>query len=85
MVTNEQILAKVTEILTHSFEVPAGSIKPEARLYEDLDLDSIDAVDMIVELKPFIGNRQVKAADFKKVRTVGDVVEVIARILNEPA
>ena len=40
---------------------------------------------MIVELKPFIGNRQVKAADFKKVRTVGDVVEVIARMLNEPA
>ena len=85
MPTREQILDKVTEILTSSFEIPASSITLEARLYEDLNLDSIDAVDMIVELKPFLGTKQVKASDFQKVRTVGDVVEVIAAILHEPA
>ena len=85
MVTNEQVLAKITEILTGTFEVPAEKITPEARLYEDLDLDSIDAVDMLVELKPFLNDRQVKPADFRQVRTIADVVTVIAKLINDPA
>ncbi|MBQ9239788.1 MAG: acyl carrier protein [Duodenibacillus sp.] len=85
MVTNEQVLAKITEILTGTFEVSAEKITPEARLYEDLDLDSIDAVDMIVELKPFLNGRQVKPTDFKQVRTIADVVSVIAKLINDPA
>lgn len=48
----------------------------ESRLVEDLDLDSIDAVDMIVHLQNMIGKR-IKPEAFKSVRTVGDVVDVI--------
>ena len=69
----------------NDFEIPADKIKPEARLYEDFDIDSIDAVDMIVQLKPHLGGRRISPEAFKQVRTLGDVVAVIARVLEEPA
>ena len=64
---------------------PAGypqDIKPEARLYEDLELDSIDAVDMIVHLQKKTG-KKIKPEEFKAVRTVQDVVEAVERLLQE--
>ena len=48
----EKVYQVLSEILVNDFEIPADKIKPEARLYEDFDIDSIDAVDMIVQLKP---------------------------------
>ena len=57
-------------------------IKPEARLYEDLELDSIDAVDMIVHLQKKTG-KKIKPEEFKAVRTVQDVVDAVERLLKE--
>ena len=74
----------LSEILVNDFEIPAEKIALDARLYEDFDIDSIDAVDMIVQLKPHLGNRRVTPQDFKTVRTLGDVVTVIARVLDRP-
>ena len=54
----------------------------ESRLVEDLDLDSIDAVDMIVHLQNMIG-RRIKPEAFKSVRTVGDVIDVIVTMAKE--
>lgn len=50
----EKVYQVLSEILVNDFEIPADKIKPEARLYEDFDIDSIDAVDMIVQLKPHL-------------------------------
>ena len=58
------------------------AITPEARLYEDLDFDSIDAVDMIVRLKELTG-KAVKPEDFKSARTIGDVVEAVHKMIQE--
>lgn len=80
----EKVYAALSKILTNEFDIPAEKIRPEARLYEDFDIDSIDAVDMIVQLKPYLGNRTVKPEAFKAVRTLGDVVSVIAKIMEEP-
>lgn len=80
----EKVYAALCDILTREFEIPAEKIRPEARLYEDFDIDSIDAVDMIVQLKPYLGNRRVTPEAFKSVRTLGDVTSVIARIMEEP-
>lgn len=44
----EKVYAALSKILTNEFDIPAEKIRPEARLYEDFDIDSIDAVDMIV-------------------------------------
>lgn len=45
------IYQEVTDLLVQLFELDAAEITPESRLYEDLELDSIDAVDMVVHLQ----------------------------------
>ena len=80
----QKVYAVLSDILVNEFEIPADKIKPEARLYEDFDIDSIDAVDMIVQLKPHLGGRRVSPEAFKQVRTFEDVVRVIAKIMDEP-
>lgn len=80
----EKVYAVLSDILVNEFEIPAEKIRPEARLYEDFDIDSIDAVDMIVQLKPHLGRRRVTPDAFRSVRTLGDVTAVIARIMSEP-
>lgn len=82
--TKDRIYAILKDILVEQFEVEPESIKMDSRLYEDFDIDSIDAVDMIVQLKPHLGSRNVSPEDFKQVRTVGDVVEVVAKLLSRP-
>ena len=54
----------------------------EARLYDDLDLDSIDAVDMVVHLQKKTGHK-IKPDTFKAVRTVQDVVDVVEQLQRE--
>ena len=74
--SDEELLEQLTSILSEEFEIDAESINAEANLYEDLGIDSIDAVDLIVRLRELTGKR-VPPEEFKTVRTVGDVVRVI--------
>lgn len=82
MKNREQILAAIQDIMVEMFEMDPAGITPEARLYEDLDFDSIDAVDMIVRLKELTG-KMVKPEDFKTARTIGDVVEAVHRLMQD--
>ena len=70
------LLAELKNILAEEFEIDRDAIVPEANLYEDLAIDSIDAVDLIVRLRELTG-KKVPPEEFKSVRTVGDVVRVI--------
>lgn len=79
--TRETIFSKMQEILEQLFELDQDEVTPDARLYEDLDLDSIDAVDLIVHLQKITGHK-FKPEEFKSVRTVGDVIDIISRELN---
>lgn len=81
MQTREEILQAIQEIMVDMFEIDPQQVSLEAKLYEDLDFDSIDAVDMIVRLKQMTG-KAVKAEDFKSVRTIGDVVDVVYLMLQ---
>ena len=56
-----------------------AKVVPEARFYEDLDIDSIDAVDLIVRLRKEV-DFEIKSEDFKAIRTVGDLLDVLERI-----
>lgn len=58
------------------FEVEDNSLVESAQLYDDLDIDSIDTLDLMLELKRYI-NRDIDAEHFKNVRTLGDVVDAI--------
>jgi acyl carrier protein len=80
----EAIYELIAAILQETFEIDADRITPEARLYDDLDIDSIDAVDLIVQLKPWVGKR-LNADAFKSVRTVQDVVDALHRLVNDAA
>jgi acyl carrier protein len=81
MNNREEILTAIKEIMVEMFEIDEQAITLEARLYEDLDFDSIDAVDMIVKLKEMTG-KAVKSEDFKAARTINDVVEAVYKTLN---
>jgi acyl carrier protein len=80
--SREEILAHLREVLVDLFEIKAEQVVPEANLYTDLDIDSIDAVDLILKLKDFTG-RKIQPQAFKHVRTVNDVVDAIHALMNE--
>lgn len=82
MVTEQQILDELKRVLEEAFEIDPAAVVPEAKLYDDLDLDSIDAVDLIVKLRPFIGEKTVSPNDFKQVRTVDDLTKVLGTLIN---
>lgn len=81
MKSRDEVYDKVVEILADLFEIERDEISPQAQLYEDLDIDSIDAVDLLVELKNFTG-KKMAPEDFKSVRTVTDVVDSVCALLE---
>ena len=74
--TKEQIFERLSQVLHETFDIDPARISMEARLYEDLDIDSIDAVDLMVKLRPLVEKRLQPEA-FRSVRTVGDVVDAL--------
>ncbi len=79
--SQEEILATLRGILEEMFETDPDAVVPAALLYDDLDIDSIDAVDLIIRLKDLTG-RKVSPEEFKAVRTVGDVITAIEKLLR---
>ncbi|MCP4391815.1 MAG: acyl carrier protein [Gammaproteobacteria bacterium] len=82
MQNEQEIYQKITEVLEDLFEVDRQQVSLESHLYEDLDIDSIDAVDLVVELKKITG-KKIRPDDFKSVRTVQDVVDAVVNLLND--
>lgn len=74
----EQMLA---EGMARLFEIDAAQLTPDVRLYEDLDIDSIDAVNLIIEFRRVSGV-PVPPERFREARTVGDVLAVLQDILR---
>ena len=80
--TKDDIYKSVVNILSETFQLDPAAIKPEANLYTDLDIDSIDAIDLLVKLQKMTGKR-MKPEAFKSARTVQDVVNAIDSLLAE--
>jgi acyl carrier protein len=78
--TQMQILSRLRELLADTFEIDPARVTPEADLYRDLDLDSIDAVDLAIKLQEMTGKR-IKPDEFRSVRTVNDVMVAVDRLL----
>jgi acyl carrier protein len=79
---NAEITNWVRTLLCDMFELDPAAITPEANLYTDLDIDSIDAVDIVVKLNQMTGKR-IQPDVFRSVRTVRDVVDVLDTLLQE--
>ncbi len=80
--TKDTILKELTKILTEDFEIDAKKITPQASLFEDLELDSIDAVDLAVRVQQFT-HKKISPENFKQIRTIEDVVNAIDELLCE--
>jgi acyl carrier protein len=80
MKSRDEIYRKVTTILVDLFEIDPNSVSEDALLYDDLDIDSIDAIDLIIELKFYTG-KKVPPEEFKSIKTVGDIVNKISELL----
>lgn len=78
--SNQEVFEKVSGVLQELFDLSAEDIQPTSHLYHDLDIDSIDAVDLVVELKKMTG-KKINPEDFKSVRTVEDVVVAVEKLV----
>ena len=78
--TRDAIFEQIKALLVELFEVDEEAVTVEARLYQDLELDSIDAIDLVVHLQKLTG-KKIQPEEFKAVRSVGDVVDAVERLL----
>ncbi len=81
MYTRDEITKTIYDILEQDFECPKEKLTPDVKLFEDLDLDSIDAVDLIVRLQKIV-NTKVNPDDFKQIRTLKDLIDAVEKVVN---
>ena len=79
--TDAEIEQKIKDILVNEFECDPDRLKSDTNLFTELDLDSIDAVDLVVRLQQEI-QKKVDPEDFRQIRTLGDVVAAVSKLLN---
>ncbi|MGY2218817.1 acyl carrier protein [Pseudomonas sp. SDO558_S425] len=84
MQTRDDIFNTLRDALVELFELKPERVTLDANLYQDLEIDSIDAVDLIDHIKRQTG-KKIAAEEFKAVRTVNDVVEAVYRLVQPAA
>ena len=80
--TEAEIEKTIKEILVAEFECDPERLKPETNLFTELDLDSIDAVDLVVRLQQET-KKKVNPEDFRQIRTLADVTKAVSKLVNE--
>lgn len=78
----DRIIEIINQVLEEEFEIEAKLLKPEALLYEDIGLDSLDAVDLIVMVDKKFGVR-IEEEEARAIRTLDDVYRTIDELLKE--
>ena len=81
--TEQEIFSKVNEVFVESFEIKKEALKPEAKIFNDLGLDSLDIVDLVVALQKKLG---VAIRDDERVRnisTLGDIYNFIQALKDK--
>ena len=73
-----EIFNHIKKVMVELFEIDEAKLLPSARLYEELDIDSIDAVDLLIELKGIVG-QDIKPEDFTQAETLEDIVNIISQ------
>lgn len=82
--SKDELYVWVVDLLAEMFELNKSELTLQSNLYADLDIDSIDAVDLAVKLKQMTGKR-LQPEVFKTIRTVGDVVDALSDLASEQA
>ena len=79
--TRGEILDHVRRTIAELFELEVDEVRAESTVFEDLDLDSIDAVDLVIRLQQMTG-KKIMPDEFKGVRTVGDVTRCVEKLFT---
>jgi len=77
--SKQDIMDHINGVLIDLFEIEEEKLVPDAKLYDDLDIDSIDAIDLLIELKKFVG-KDIDADAFVDAKTLEEVAEVIHKM-----
>jgi acyl carrier protein len=80
--SQDEIFAHVRTTIAELFELDPEEIEPESTIFKDLDLDSIDAIDLVAKLQQFTGQR-IEEETMRAVRTVSDLVRIVAKQLEQ--
>ncbi len=75
--TKEELFGKIQEVLENDFEIDKSEVKMDSKLFEDLDLDSIDAVDLLSKIKQYMPGKQIDPEMFKNAKTVENVIDLL--------
>ncbi|MDR2744877.1 MAG: phosphopantetheine-binding protein [Desulfovibrio sp.] len=78
-ISEQEIIQKADAALAQEFELDIVRLRPEARLRDDLGLDSLDAVDMVVVLEQTFGIKIGKDQALASIRTIGDIHDFILK------
>ena len=81
MKTKQDVFNLLQQLMVKEFELDPAQVQLDAHLYEDLDLDSIDAVDLVVKLREMTG-KKIEPEAFKAVRTVSNVVDEVYALIE---
>jgi len=77
--SKEDILKHLNSVLIELFEIEEEKLVPEAKLHEDLDIDSIDTIDLLIELKGYV-DKEIDGQSFIDCKTIDDVAEIIHKM-----
>ena len=80
-ISKEDIFNELKTILVDDLEIPEAEIKESSNLFTDLDLDSIDAVDIAVRMQRYT-DKKLPPEEFKKIQTIDDVVNAVWNLMN---
>jgi len=83
MISEDELRQKVVDVLAEEFELDPEEMGPDATLYDDLGLDSLDAVDMVVVLEKSFGMRLTDEESLRSIRTMEDLFQFLIRLKNE--
>ncbi len=71
--TEEQVIELIDSSLAEEFELDRDDMTPEANLYEDLGLDSLDTVDMVIVLEGAFNFKIREEEAIREIRSLGDI------------
>lgn len=78
--TEQEIIDKTNRVFEESFEIEAERLVPEANIFVDLGLDSLDIVDLVVALQTSFGVKIRNEESIREIRTLQDLYSFIASI-----
>ena len=80
--SRDELYAWVVQLLAEMFELDPAALTPQSNLYAELDIDSIDAVDLAVRLTQLTGQR-LAPERFRTIHTIADIVDALALQTSE--